>query len=127
MCKLILWNIFYYSHIVTCNVQYILINYFYIRSLWEPTHAKINSPPNSTQRRFPSFLLLYISFFSYVFPFHFLPSPLHPTGFSFCFFPGTCHSFLVVFEQQQYIHSDALYKAGEQYIALPNLIQRVTR
>ena len=25
---------------------------------------------------------------SLMFPFHLLPSPVHPTGFSFCFFPG---------------------------------------
>ena len=30
---------------------------------------------------------------SLIFPFHLLPSPVHPTGFSFCFFPG----FLVIF------------------------------
>ena len=30
---------------------------------------------------------------SLIFPFHILPSPVHPTGFSFCFFPD----FLAIF------------------------------
>ena len=30
---------------------------------------------------------------SLIFPFHLLPSPVHPTGFSFCIFPG----FLAIF------------------------------
>ena len=35
-------------------------------------------------RRFPSYLLCTLL----LFPFHILPSPVHPIGFSFCFFPG---------------------------------------
>ena len=35
-------------------------------------------------RRFPSYLLSTLL----LFPFHLLPSPVHPTGFSFWFFPG---------------------------------------
>ena len=40
-------------------------------------------------RWFPSYLLCTLLLFT----FHLLPSPMHPTGFSFCFFPG----FLAVF------------------------------
>ena len=40
-------------------------------------------------RRFPSYLLWTLL----LFPFHFLPSPVHPTRFSFCIFPG----FLAIF------------------------------
>ena len=36
----------------------------------------------STPRRFPSYLTLTL------FLYFLLPSPVHPTGFSFCFFPG---------------------------------------
>ena len=44
-------------------------------------------------RRFPSYLLSTLL----LFPFHLLPSPVHPIGFSSWFFPG----YLVVTEQQQ--------------------------
>ena len=39
--------------------------------------------------RFPSYLLCALLLFH----FHLLPFPVHPTGFSFCFFPG----FLIIF------------------------------
>ena len=37
---------------------------------------------------------------SLVFLFHLSPSPVHPTEFSFCFFPLPYHFYLVVIEQQ---------------------------
>ena len=50
------------------------------------TLIRITSSSNSTSRRFP-FLP------SLIFPLHLLPSPVHLTGFSFCFYPG----FLAIF------------------------------
>ena len=37
-----------------------------------------------------------------IFPFHLLPSPVHPTGFSFCFFPGFLAIFIVVSCQHEH-------------------------
>ena len=82
-------------------------------------HGITTSPANSTPIWFPSYLFLYFLFIFYlpcepyrIFllflsrlpfrfyhvvieqqPFHLLPSPVHPIGFSFCFFLG----FLAIF------------------------------
>jgi len=53
----------------------------------QPHKARLTSKLN--YRRFPSYLLCTFL----LFPFHLLPSPVHPTGFSFCFFSG----FLAIF------------------------------
>ena len=50
----------------------------------------VTSPTNSTPRRFPSYLLLILLLY---FLFHLLFSPVLPTGFTFCSFPG----FLAIF------------------------------
>ena len=42
---------------------------------------------------------------SLIFPIYLLPCPVHPTGFSFCFFPGFLAIFIfVVIEQQQHTY-----------------------
>ena len=52
-------------------------------------------------RRFSSYFLCTLL----LFPHHFLPSPVHPTGFSFCLFLPwlPCDFYLVVIEWQQHI------------------------
>ena len=56
-------------------------------------------------RRFPSYLLYTLL----LFPFHLLPSPVHPTGFSFCFFPG----FLAIFILLSWNNSNNLHKPAQ--------------
>ena len=76
----------------------------------------ITSPSNSIPRRLPSFLPLYCEsqphkgyyltfklnsmtvavFPSLIFPFHFPPSPVYPTVFSICFFPGFIAIFILL-------------------------------
>ena len=51
--------------------------------------TRVTSPPKLKYRRFPSYLFCTLL----LLPFHLLPSPVHPTGFSFCMFPG----FLAIF------------------------------
>ena len=48
-------------------------------------------------RRIPSYLLCTLL----LYPFHLLPSPLHPTGFSFSFFLGFLAIFILLSSQQQ--------------------------
>ena len=60
------------------------------RPLWDPT-SQGSSPHRQIQIRDGSILPFLDP--SLIFPFHILPSPVHPTGFSFCFFPG----FLAIF------------------------------
>ena len=49
-----------------------------------------------------------------LFPFHILPSPVHPTEFSFCFFPGfLAHFYLVVLEQQFLLNLEMLFQVFE--------------
>ena len=48
----------------------------------QPHKGHLTSKPN--YRQFPSYLLCT----PLLIPFHLLPSPVYPTGFSFCFFPG---------------------------------------
>ena len=60
--------------------------------------TRVTSPPNSTPRRFPSYFLCTLLLFH----FHLLPSPVHPTGFSFHIFPCVLAIFVLdVIEQQQ--------------------------
>ena len=59
---------------------------FYILS--QPHKGHLTSKPH-LYRRFPFYLFCTLL----LFPFHLLPSPVHPTRFSFCFFPG----FLAIF------------------------------
>ena len=47
---------------------------------------------NLIYRRFPSYLLCTLL----LLPFHLLPSLVHPTGFSFCFFPGVLAIFTLL-------------------------------
>ena len=63
-----------------------------IDSLFSITHKldPCESRDTSTPKRFPSYLLLILLL---NFLFHLSPSPVHPTRFSFCFFPG----FLAIF------------------------------
>ena len=58
-----------------------------IDSLFSITHKldPCESRDTSTPKRFPSYLLLILLL---NFLFHLSPSPVHPTRFSFCFFPG---------------------------------------
>ena len=59
-----------------------------------------------------------LTFKSYT-SFHPLPSPVHPTGFPFCFFR---HSYLVIIEQQHYISFSCFTSPGAAYwIFLPFL------
>ena len=48
----------------------------------------------------------------FIFHFHHLPSPVLPTGFSFCFFPGFFHFFIVIEQRQTSISQDEGYKHG---------------
>ena len=60
-------------------------------------------PPNSTPRRFPSFLLLTLLLY---FLFHLLPSPMHPTGVSSCFFPGILAIFILLSSNNNKVGDD---------------------
>ena len=55
----------------------------------EATSQGGHFPSKLKYRRFPSYLLCTLL----IFPFHILPSPVNPTGFSLCFFLG----FLAIF------------------------------
>ena len=77
-----------------------LINYLHGQEFWHRTPTTIPNPCESQPHKghltsklkykwFPSILLCT----HLIFPFHILPSPVYPTGFSFCFFPG----FLTIF------------------------------
>ena len=54
-----------------------------------PAQIRLQDEWSATQERVVSYLL----FTLFLFSIHLLPSPVHPIGFSFCFFPG----FLAIF------------------------------
>ena len=62
--------------------------------------TRFTSPRNLTPRWFPSYLLCTLL----LFPFHLLPSSVHPTRFSFWFFSG----FLAIFSLLSSNNSNAL-------------------
>ena len=53
---------------------------------------------------------------SFIFPFHLLPSPVNPTAFSFCFFPGFLAIFIFLTSNNKYDRrADMLQIGGQQF------------
>ena len=85
------------------------IVFIIFRLIWNQTDFRLipkqseNSKYNlfpitwTRMRVFPSYLLCALL----LFPFHLLPSPVHLTGCSFCFFPGFLAIFILLLSQQQ--------------------------
>ena len=48
---------------------------------------------------------------SILFPFYLLPSPVHPTRFSFCFFPGFFAIFILLSSNNILIHAEILKRS----------------
>ena len=102
-----------FSHASEIFVDKIYMHYSILRANLKKV---ITSPSNSIPRRLPSFLPLYCEsqphkgyyltfklnsmtvavFPSLIFPFHFPPSPVYPTVFSICFFPGFIAIFILL-------------------------------
>ena len=87
MCSTKFWN-FVSSIIEECGIfLYVALIPFWkgewLATLVRANLTRVTSPSNSTPKTDPVLHSLYPSL---VFTFHLLPSPVHPTGFYFCFF-----------------------------------------